>query len=117
MSCRNDRIVFNGTSPARVRRALRGARVEAVHRRGKHLWFELDARPWPLFHFGMTGAFRTRGDDAFPGLLGQALDHAEPEAQNGRTVLAGLERAVPGATGDIDRTNRHAVTLRVLHEL
>jgi formamidopyrimidine-DNA glycosylase len=26
-------------------------------RKGKHVWLELDARPWPLFHFGMTGSF------------------------------------------------------------
>ena len=57
-----DPIVFDGTTPARVRRALTGARVDAVHRRGKHLWLELDRRPHPLFHFGMTGGFRTRGD-------------------------------------------------------
>jgi len=28
-----------------------------VRRRGKHLWLELDRRPWPAFHFGMTGRF------------------------------------------------------------
>lgn len=54
----DDNIVFDGVAPTDVHRALIGARVEAVHRRGKHLWFELDRRPWPLFHFGMTGAFR-----------------------------------------------------------
>jgi formamidopyrimidine-DNA glycosylase len=36
-----------------------GRRVKAVHRHGKHLWFEMDRRPWPAFHFGMTGSFRT----------------------------------------------------------
>jgi len=44
-------------SPARFARALRGRRVTAVRRHGKHLWLELDRRPWPLFHFGMTGGF------------------------------------------------------------
>ena len=43
--------------PRRVARALRGAQVVAVRRHGKQLWFELDRRPWPLFHFGMTGEF------------------------------------------------------------
>eukprot|EP00898_Chlorokybus_atmophyticus_P000820 jgi/Chlat1/1739/Chrsp13S02158 len=28
-----------------------------VHRKGKHVWWELDQRPWPAFHFGMTGSF------------------------------------------------------------
>ncbi len=54
-----DDIVLEDLTPASFRRALEGARVEAVERRGKHLFFALDRRPWPLFHFGMTGAFRT----------------------------------------------------------
>ncbi|MBZ0267931.1 hypothetical protein K8I85_07235 [bacterium] len=58
--CADDRIVFEGVTPRRVREALTGARVEAVHRRGKHLWFDVDRDVHPLFHFGMTGAFRTR---------------------------------------------------------
>ena len=32
-----------------------GRRVKAVRRHGKHLWLELDRRPWPCLHFGMTG--------------------------------------------------------------
>ena len=52
-----DSIVYEGVSPARFAAALRGRRVEAVRRKGKHLWLELDRRPWPLFHFGMTGWF------------------------------------------------------------
>jgi formamidopyrimidine-DNA glycosylase len=62
--CARDPIVFDGVSPARMRAALLGRRVRAVRRRGKHLWFELDRRPWPCFHFGMTGAFRV--PDAAP---------------------------------------------------
>lgn len=54
--CADDPIVFEAP-PARVRRALLGSRVLAAHRHGKHLWFELDRRPWPVFHFGMTGGF------------------------------------------------------------
>jgi len=52
-----DPIVSRGLRPARFAAALRGRLVVAVRRRGKHLWLELDRRPWPLFHFGMTGAF------------------------------------------------------------
>ena len=52
-----DRIVFAGVSSARFARALRDRLVQKVHRKGKHLWMELDQRPWPLFHFGMTGSF------------------------------------------------------------
>jgi len=56
----DDDIVFEDGRRRDVERALKGARIRAVRRRGKHLWFELDRRPWPLFHFGMTGAFRVR---------------------------------------------------------
>jgi formamidopyrimidine-DNA glycosylase len=58
LNCADDRIVFEGVAPSTVRRKLRGRTVEAVHRWGKQLWFELDRGPHPLFHFGMTGAFR-----------------------------------------------------------
>lgn len=59
--CDRDPIVFEGERPGRIRRALAGAVVQAVSRHGKHLWFELDRPLHPLFHFGMTGAFRTPG--------------------------------------------------------
>jgi formamidopyrimidine-DNA glycosylase len=55
--CADDPIVFERTPAARVRRALAGRRVVAVRRHGKHLWLELDRRPWPSFHFGMAGGF------------------------------------------------------------
>jgi formamidopyrimidine-DNA glycosylase len=60
--CADDPIVFEGVHAARFRRALAGRRVQAVRRQGKHLWFELDRRPWPCFHFGMTGGFHTPRD-------------------------------------------------------
>jgi len=59
--CAHDPIVFQGVSPARVRRALLGRRVVAARRHGKHLWLELDRRPWPCFHFGMAGGLEVRG--------------------------------------------------------
>jgi formamidopyrimidine-DNA glycosylase len=62
--CARDPIVFDHVSPARFGRALLDRRVANVKRHGKHLWFELDQRPWPCFHFGMTGGFhapRARG--------------------------------------------------------
>jgi formamidopyrimidine-DNA glycosylase len=57
--CADDPIVFDGLPTARVQHLLRGRRVRAVRRHGKHLWFELDRRPWPIVHFGMTGGFHT----------------------------------------------------------
>jgi formamidopyrimidine-DNA glycosylase len=59
VKCARDPIVFEGMSPARWRQVLAGRRVIAVHRRGKYIFFELDDRPWPVFHFGMTGGFVT----------------------------------------------------------
>ena len=50
-----DAAVFGGLRPRAIVAALRGRRVRAVRRRGKHLWLELDRRPWLCFHFGMTG--------------------------------------------------------------
>jgi formamidopyrimidine-DNA glycosylase len=61
-----DRIVYDGVSPRRFAEALRGRRVDAVRRKGKHLWMELDRRPWPLFHFGMSGSFEIYRDGARP---------------------------------------------------
>jgi formamidopyrimidine-DNA glycosylase len=48
-------------SPARLRRALVGRRVRGVRRHGKHLWLELDRRPWLTLHFGMSGGVFARG--------------------------------------------------------
>jgi formamidopyrimidine-DNA glycosylase len=59
--CADDPIVFEGVSPARIRRALLGRRVRAVRRHGKHFWFELDGRPWLCVHFGMTGGVHLPG--------------------------------------------------------
>ena len=55
--CLPDAIVLSGVSPRRVEKALLGATIEDAGRFGKHLWFELDRKPWPIFHFGMTGGF------------------------------------------------------------
>jgi formamidopyrimidine-DNA glycosylase len=57
VTCAADAIVLSGLSPRRLERALRGATIADAGRFGKHLWLELDRKPWPVFHFGMTGAF------------------------------------------------------------
>lgn len=53
----DDRIVFDGVTPRTFARRLRGRTVEAVCRKGKQMWMQLDQAPHPLFHFGMTGSF------------------------------------------------------------
>ncbi len=50
-----DSIVYGGVSPRTVSGRLKGRMLVDLHRRGKYFWMELDRRPWPLFHFGMTG--------------------------------------------------------------
>ncbi|MCA9283635.1 MAG: hypothetical protein KDA22_00355 [Phycisphaerales bacterium] len=60
--CPADPILLDGITPSTLRAALRGRRVKEVHRRGKHLWLELDRAPHPLFHFGMTGSFQAYPD-------------------------------------------------------
>ena len=57
--CDDDPLVFAGVEPARWRRTLMGKRVVAARRWGKQLWLELDAPPHPLFHFGISGGFKT----------------------------------------------------------
>jgi formamidopyrimidine-DNA glycosylase len=55
VATRPDPIVFDGAGPRRVAAALLGRRVLGAGRVGKHFWIELDRRPWPLFHLGMSG--------------------------------------------------------------
>jgi formamidopyrimidine-DNA glycosylase len=61
--CAEDEIVFCGRKAREVEKLLRGRRMQAARRRGKYIWFELDKGPHPIFHFGMTGAFRNRAHD------------------------------------------------------
>ena len=85
-----DPIVYEGVAPARVRRALVGRRVKAVRRHGKHLWLELDRRPWPCLHFGMTGGIYA--SRAHPG--GAARRAAFPAGRAVRLVSDGrVDRA------------------------
>ena len=75
--CAQDPIVFAGVAPAAIRRQLEGRGVVAVCRWGKQLWFDLDEAPHPLFHFGMSGAFRTRGDEPLQLMSGPKVGTAE----------------------------------------
>jgi formamidopyrimidine-DNA glycosylase len=56
----DDRIVYDRASPDAFRKAVEGARVEGTGRKGKYFWLELDRRPWPVFHLGMTGNVEIR---------------------------------------------------------
>jgi len=78
--CNRDPIVYDGCTSNALRKALEGRHVTAVRRRGKHIWFELDARPYPLFHFGMTGGFHARSSE---GAVSTALELASHPAASG----------------------------------
>ena len=59
----DDPIVIAGTTPDVVQRTLQDAHIVDTGRHGKQLWLALADRPAVLFHFGMTGGFRTLGDE------------------------------------------------------
>ncbi len=56
-----DALVFPEGGPDAFVQALTGRRVRRVERLGKYVWFELDRAPHPVFHFGLSGAFRVPG--------------------------------------------------------
>jgi formamidopyrimidine-DNA glycosylase len=58
----DEKVFVDVTAPA-FNAALLGSTVQGVHRRGKHLWWQLQDRPTvsPYYHFGMTGSFAVRG--------------------------------------------------------
>lgn len=51
----SDRYLFAFAKPADVRKALKGAKVTGTGRKGKYFWLELNRKPWPVFHLGMSG--------------------------------------------------------------
>ena len=50
-----DRYLFAFADPSEVREALTGAKIKGTGRKGKYFWLELDRKPWPIFHLGMSG--------------------------------------------------------------
>jgi formamidopyrimidine-DNA glycosylase len=58
----DDRIVYKDVAPSTFARRLRGRRVLAARRYGKYMWLEVDRGPSPVFHFGMSGFFRSYRD-------------------------------------------------------
>lgn len=51
----NDRFLFAETPWPDFKASLLGAKVRGTGRKGKYFWLELDRKPWPIFHLGMTG--------------------------------------------------------------
>ena len=52
-----------GVSSATFKRKLRGARIDAINRRGKYILFELDSLDVLLVHLRMTGKFLCVGSE------------------------------------------------------
>lgn len=50
-----DRYLFKFAPIGEVNRALRGRKILGAARKGKYFWLELDKKPWPIFHLGMSG--------------------------------------------------------------
>jgi formamidopyrimidine-DNA glycosylase len=75
-------------APARVERALRARRIEAVERRGKYLLLRLDDGAALAMHLRMTGNLLLRDGDA-PGrrLGGERLYEGSPDARYLRAML------------------------------
>jgi formamidopyrimidine-DNA glycosylase len=59
VNCRveQDFKVFEGVAPDDFAKHLVGQRITGAGRKGKQLWVELEKRPWPLIHLGMSGSF------------------------------------------------------------
>ena len=55
-----DRRVLRGQSARRVERVFSGARLRAIHRRGKYLVWDLGERGSAVSHLGMSGKFVLR---------------------------------------------------------
>ncbi|MBS1983157.1 MAG: hypothetical protein JST16_03210 [Bdellovibrionales bacterium] len=60
-----DRFVFDRDSPAKVKRALLGAKVTGTGRKGKYLWLELDRKLSVVIHLGMSGNIESRRNKEF----------------------------------------------------
>lgn len=52
-----DNKVIDGVTAAALQEALTGKKIVGAHRKGKHMWLELDSRPFPSFQFGVYSPF------------------------------------------------------------
>src|SRR5207237_407773 len=86
----DDRIVYDQDSPERFRKAIEGARVTGSGRKGKYFWLELDRRPWPVFHLGMTGnvILRRPGKRGFVKAWGGLKLYNEAKQEPGSSFLS-----------------------------
>lgn len=51
----NDFKVIDGVSSEDFEASILGKTIVAAHRKGKHMWIQLDSPPFPTFQFGEIG--------------------------------------------------------------
>ena len=51
----DDRYLYAFAKSTEVMKALEGAKIVGTGRKGKYFWLELNRKPWPIFHLGMSG--------------------------------------------------------------
>jgi formamidopyrimidine-DNA glycosylase len=69
------------TSPARFSKLLQDARINFVHRRGKHVLFDLDNGRTLITHLRMSGKFMLLGADSEDPKFTHAILHFEDDAR------------------------------------
>jgi formamidopyrimidine-DNA glycosylase len=99
------RYVFRPSTPAAFARAVAGARVREIRRRGKHLLVTLEKGGAPvglLAHLGMTGKWLRRREEDPPPRFSRARLHLDDGAvlHLDDLRLFGRLRIVPGARFD-----------------
>ncbi|MFL5784707.1 MAG: Fpg/Nei family DNA glycosylase [Bacteriovoracaceae bacterium] len=52
-----DKVIFGLSTSAQIKKAFLGHKIKKAGRKGKYMWLELDQKPWPVFHLGMTGSY------------------------------------------------------------
>ncbi|CAL5039600.1 unnamed protein product [Urochloa decumbens] len=57
----DSKVVIATAGRAAFERAMVGRTIVAARRKGKNLWLQLDAPPFPSFQFGMAGAIYIKG--------------------------------------------------------
>ncbi|KAL3696450.1 hypothetical protein R1sor_010526 [Riccia sorocarpa] len=101
----DDSVVLSEVSAVALEEALIGRTIVRAQRKGKHLWWELDRRPWPTFQFGMTGNILIKDVEAVKYKRASASDNEEWPSKFSK-VLVKLENGVEMAFTDKRRFAR-----------
>ena len=80
-----DDLVFNtkvGTTAALFTKAMEGNKIIGARQLGKYFWLEMEMKPHPLMHFGMTGWIHFDNDKT---------GYYKPEKEKGKKADEGEE--------------------------